>query len=109
MSNQFLFAQFVMRKAKIVGASDQIHPGFQCLQTTSRVTAFASEHGKPFPHRSIEPLNESRIQDRSSLRSLQQRLRLLFLSKGHLPSHLNDPFLLGVLDHGCNAQIFPHA
>lgn len=63
MSNVFLFAELVMRKTKVVGAADQVHPGFQCMQPTSRVTTFPSEHSQPLTHGSIQPLNESRIPD----------------------------------------------
>lgn len=55
MSNLFLFAQFVMRKAKIVGASNQEHPGFQGLEPTSRMSAVAREDGQAFTHCAILP------------------------------------------------------
>jgi len=48
---------FVMRKAKVVRAADQIHAGFQCLQAVSRMTTFARESRQPLTHRPIEPRN----------------------------------------------------
>ncbi len=39
--------QFVMRKAKVVRATEQIHAGFQCLQAVSRMTTFARESRQP--------------------------------------------------------------
>jgi hypothetical protein len=51
-----------MRKAKVVGATDQIHAGFQCLNAVSRMTTFACESSQPFTHRAIETLNKSGIE-----------------------------------------------
>jgi hypothetical protein len=43
--------QFVMRKAKVVRAAEQIHAGFQCLQAVSRMTTCARESRQPLTHR----------------------------------------------------------
>jgi hypothetical protein len=59
-------AQFVMRKAKVVGATDQIHAAFQSLQTLSGMTTFARESSQPLPHSAIEPRNYGGIENTAS-------------------------------------------
>ena len=54
--------QFVMRKAKVIGATDQIHAGFQRLKAVSRMTTFAGERSQPLTHRAIETLNKGGIE-----------------------------------------------
>ena len=50
-------AQLVMRKAKIVGTSDEIHARLDGLQTMSRMPTFAREASQAFPYGSIEAFN----------------------------------------------------
>ena len=60
----FGLAQFMMRKTEIVAASDQIHAGLQCEQPTSGMTGFTRQAGQAFPERSIQALDESRVEAR---------------------------------------------
>jgi hypothetical protein len=55
--------QFVMWKAKVVGATDQIHAGGERLKALSGMTTFARERSKSLTHRTIEPLNEGGIEN----------------------------------------------
>jgi hypothetical protein len=104
----FGLAQLVMGKAQVIGTSHQIHPGFQRLQTTGGVTAFAGQDGQPFTERTVDALNESRIPHGSSLRSLQQFVGLALLPIGQDTRDFYHLFLLGALDYRDNAQILPH-
>jgi hypothetical protein len=101
-------AQLVMRKAKIVGTSDEIHARLDSLQTMSRMLAFAGEGSQTFTHGSIESFNKGGVQLASSQGRLKQVLRLLKGSQGHLARDLDDAFLLHVFDHGRNTQLRPH-
>ena len=101
------FAQFMMRKAKIVRRANQVHPGFYCSQTTSSMAAFARQGGEPLPHGAIEPESNGRIEHRAALGLLQQHLSLFSDSPCHLACHFYHAHLLGALDHRSNTQILP--
>jgi hypothetical protein len=58
--------QFMMRKAKVVRATDQIHASFQRLKALSGVTTFARENSKQLTHRPIETLNKGGIENGTS-------------------------------------------
>jgi hypothetical protein len=58
--------QFVMRKAQVVGATDQIHVAFQRLKALSGVTTFASERSQPLTYRLMEPPNYGGIENAAS-------------------------------------------
>lgn len=101
-------AQLVMRKAPIVGTSDQIHSGLDGRETMSRMATFAGEASQAFPHGAIEPFNEGGVQLASSPCRLKQVLRLLERSHRHLARDLDDAFVLHVFDHGRNTELRPH-
>ena len=103
----FGLAQRMMRKTEIVAASDQIHAGLQCEQPTSGMTRFARQAGQPFPERSIQALNESRVQDAATLGEQKQFLCLGSDPMGHLARDLDHPLFLGALDHRANVQLRP--
>ena len=71
------FAQLVMRKAEVVGASHQVHSRFQRSQTTSSVTAFARQARKPFAHRPIQAFNKGALENRSSMGGQQEPAGLI--------------------------------
>src|SRR6266704_2641076 len=50
MPTMFGCAQLVMRKAKIVGTSDEIHARLDGLQAMSRMPTFAGEGSQAFTH-----------------------------------------------------------
>jgi hypothetical protein len=56
------FAQLMMRKAKIVQASDQIHSSFDGLKTMSRVTTFAGQTGESLTHGPIEAFDQGGVE-----------------------------------------------
>src|SRR5258708_26765182 len=66
MPKMFGCAQLVMRKAKIVATSDQIHSRLEGLQTMSSIPTFAGEASQSFPHAPIEPESNVGIQLASS-------------------------------------------
>src|SRR6266487_1893852 len=68
--------QLVMRKAKIIRTSDQIHTRLDALQTMSRMPTFAREASQAFTHGPIEALNKGGVQLGSSQGRLKQFLRL---------------------------------
>src|SRR5271157_3009600 len=101
-------AQLVMRKAKIVGTSDEIHARLDGLQTMSRMPTFAGEASQSLTHGSIEPFNKGGVQFGSSQARLKQLLGLRKRSQGHLAGDLDDAFFLHLFDHGRNTQTRPH-
>ena len=103
------FAQFLMRKAQIVGASHQIHARFQRTEAACGVPALAREDRQPFTEGPIDALNERRIPHRPSFGALQQGVRLLLLPIGQGSRDFHDVFLFRALDHRHNAEILPHA
>src|SRR6266496_5874493 len=96
MPTMFGGAQLVMRKAKIVGTSDEIHARLDSLQTMSRMPTFAGEGSQAFPHGSIEAFNKGGVQLASSQGRLKQLLRLRKGSQGHLAGDIDDVFVLHV-------------
>jgi hypothetical protein len=100
--------QLVMRKAKIIRTSDQIHPRLDGLQTMSRMPTFAREGSQAFTHGPIEALNKGGVQLASSQGRLKQFLRLLKGSPRHLARDLDDTVFLHVFDHCGNTQLRPH-
>src|SRR2546423_10708429 len=76
--------QLVMRKAKIIRTSDQIHPRLDGLQTMSCMPTFAREASQAFTHGPIEALNKGGVQLASSQGRLKQCLGLLKGSPRHL-------------------------
>ena len=100
-------AQLMMGPAEIVGASDQVHPRFQCRQAVSRMPEFAGEGGEAFAHSSIEALDQGRIEHVASPTRLQSLAGLGKRTLGHLTNDL-PPFLLGSFDHLRNTELRPH-
>lgn len=107
-TKMFGFAQLLMEKTQIGGASHQIPPGFQCAQATGGVTACARQDSQAFTERAVDPLNESRVPNRSPKRSQQQGVGSLLLSRGQGPRDFSDTFLLCARDHRNHAPILPH-
>jgi hypothetical protein len=101
-------AQLVMRQAKIVGTSDEIHSGLNGLKTMSRMPTFAGQGSQAFTHGSIEAFNKGGVQLSSSQGRLKQGLRLLKRSQGHCAGDLDDVVFLHVFDHGRNTELRPH-
>src|SRR5205823_9039760 len=62
------FAQFMMRKTEIVGASNQVHARFQRLEATSSMTRFAGQARQPFAKGGIQALDKGCVEDAPSLR-----------------------------------------
>ena len=102
------FAQFVMREAEVVGASNQVHSGFQSLKASSRMPTFAAERCQTFTHGAIEAFNQGRIELRASDRPVQQGLCFLKRSQRQLACYLYYPFLFGTFDDGGDTQLRPH-
>src|SRR5436309_1397349 len=92
------FAQLMMRKTEIVGASDQIHPRLKRLEATSSMTRFARQARQPFSKGGIQALAKGCVEDRAPLRALQQLLCLYQHTMGHLSRDLDHSLVLGVLD-----------
>ena len=108
MSEMFGGTQLVMRKAKIVGTSDEIHSHLDGLQTMSSMPTFAGEGSQPFTHGPIEPFNKGGVQLGSSPGRLKQLLRLRKCPQCHLARDLDDAFFLHMFDHRRNTEIRPH-
>jgi len=108
MPQMFGSTQLVMRHAKIVGTSDEIHARLDGLQTMSRMPTFAREASQAFPHGPIEAFNKRGVQLGSSLRHLKQLLCLLKRSQGHLAGDFDDMMFLDVFDHCGNTQARPY-
>lgn len=92
-------AQFLMGETEIVGAADQVHPGFQVRQPMSSMAALACEGGKALSKRPVETLDKSRIPDRSASRSFQQIIRLRFVSPGQPPCHFDEVVFFHAFDN----------
>ncbi|GHO50720.1 hypothetical protein KSX_88830 [Ktedonospora formicarum] len=58
--------QFVVCKAQIVGAAEQIHARFQRVYTMGRMATFTREAREPFAHGPIEALDKSGVEHRSA-------------------------------------------
>ena len=103
-------AQLVMRKAKIVGTSDEIHARLDGLQTISGVVCrhLRVRQARRSPDGSSEPFNKGSVQFGSSHCLLKQFLGLRKRSQGHLARDLDDAFFLHVFDHRRNTEIRPH-
>ncbi len=100
-------AQLMMRKTEIVAASNQIHPGLQCEQTTSCMTRSARQTGQSFPEGPIQALNKSGIEDAPAMREQEQPLRLSHQTMGHLAGDLDHPPFLRSLDHRADMHVCP--
>src|SRR5205823_10554200 len=57
------FAQLMMRKTEIVGASDQIHPRLKRLEATSSMTRFARQASLPFSKGGIPAFEMGLVED----------------------------------------------
>lgn len=101
------FAQLMMHKTEIVGASNQIHPRLKRSETTSGMTGFARQAGQPFPEGSIQALDKSRVEAHATMREQKQLLCLGQQAMGHPSRDLDDPLFLGPLDHRANVQLRP--
>jgi hypothetical protein len=101
------FTQLLMHTAEIVGTPNQIHARLKSPKTMSRMTRFACQTGQSLPEGGIEALDKGGIEDRSSLRALQQLLGLLQRAVSHLPRDLNNPLFPRVLDNCSNVQLLP--
>ena len=102
------FAQLMMHKTEIVGASDQIHPRLKRSEATGSMAGFARQAGQPFPEGSVEALDKSRVEDYATMRELKQLLCLGQQAVGHPSRDLDDPLFLRPLDHRANVQLWPH-
>ena len=100
-------AQFVMRKAKVVSATDQIHASFQRLQALSGMTTFAREGSQPLTHRPIEPLNKGGIEHASPFRECQEFLGSFERSLCHASSDLDNTLVLSVFDNSGDQKLRP--
>ena len=101
------FAQLMMRKTEIVGASDQIHPRLKRSQATGRMAGFARQASQPFPEGAIQALDKSRVEAPTTMREQKQLLCLGQQAMGHPSRDLDDPLVLGPLDHRANVQLRP--
>ena len=101
------FAQLMMRKTEIVGASDQKHPCLKRLEATGRMARFARQAGQPFPEGSIQALDKSRVEAHATMREQKQLLCLSQQAMGHPSRDLDDPLFLGPLDDRANVQLWP--
>src|SRR5512135_2859908 len=101
------FAQLMMRKTEIVGASDQIHPRLKRSEATSSMTRLAGQARQPFSKGSIQALDNRPVEDATSLRLHQQFLRLCQQTIGHPAGDRNSALVLRALDHGANVQLRP--
>ena len=72
----FGFTQFLMDKAEIVRAANQVHPHVQSLHARSRVPTLACQARQSLAESSIQPFNKSRIEHVSPTRELEQLLCL---------------------------------
>jgi hypothetical protein len=99
--------QFLMGKAKVVGASNERHSFPQRFQTCSRVATFPCERGKTFTKSSIQAFTKSSSECRPSRASQHQPFGFLRGSSGHVARDFHDPLFLRPLDHRGNAQIGP--
>jgi len=99
------FAQLMMRKTEMVGTSDQIHPRLKRSQATGSMAGLARQAGQPFPEGSIQALDKSGVEDRATLREQKQFLCLGQQAMGHPSGDLDDPLVLGPLDHRANGQL----
>ena len=101
------FAQFMMRKTEIVGASDQIHPRLKRSKATGCMAGFARQAGQPLPEGSIQALNKSRVEAHATMREQKQLLCLGQQAMGHPSRDLDDPLFLRPFDHRANIQLWP--
>ena len=101
------FTQLMMRKAEIVCATDEIHPRLKRSEATCSMARFARQAGEPFSKGPIQALDESRVEDCPSARTLQQPPGLRLQTMSHAPGDLDDPFLFCSLDHSTNVQLRP--
>src|SRR5574342_1166340 len=70
------FAQLMMRKTEIAGASDQIPPRLERSKATGCMAGFARQAGQPLPEGSIQALNKSRVEAHATMREQKQLLCL---------------------------------
>ncbi len=101
------FAQLMMHKTAIVGASDQIHARLKSEDPMGGMTRSAGHARQSLPERGIQAFNESGVEDATPSRSLQQLLGLREQTMSHPPRDLDDPFVLRALDHRANVQLRP--
>src|SRR2546421_12573048 len=59
-------AQFMMWPAEIVGTAQQPHTAFQRRQAPGGMPTFTRQAGESLTHRSVQALNKSRVEHRSS-------------------------------------------
>ncbi len=101
------FAQLMMHKTEIVGASDQIHARLKSFEAMGGMTRSAGHARQSLPERGIQAFNKSGVEDGTPSRSLQQGLGLREQTMSHPPRDLDDPFFLRALDHRANVQLRP--
>jgi hypothetical protein len=104
----FGFTQFLMDKAEIVRAANQVHSRVQSLQTRSRVPTLACQARQSLTDSSIQAFNKGRIEHTSPTRELEQLLCLIEQTMSHLAGDLHDPLFLRSLDDGSNVQVRPY-
>ena len=73
----FGFTQFLMGKAEIVGAANQVQACVQSLHARSCVPTLARQARQSLADGSIQPFNKSRIEYVSPTRELEQLLGLI--------------------------------
>ncbi len=101
------FTQFMMHKAEIVGATDQVHARLKRFEAVSGMTRSAGQARQSFSKRAVQPESNGTVQDDATARVLQHLLSLREQSMSHLSGDLHDPFFLRSLDHGANGQLRP--
>ncbi len=101
------FAQLMMHKTEIVGASDQIHARLKRSETTSGMTGFARQAGQPFPKGAVQALDKSRVEGHPPSRAQEQLLCLLQETMGHSAHDLHHALFLASFDHRANVQLRP--
>jgi hypothetical protein len=93
---------FLMSPAEIVGTANQVHPGLQGAQASSRMPTLACQVGEPLRKCAIQAFDEGGIELLASMRKRKQVLSLLHHPMRHLASDLHHAPFRGSLDHRPN-------
>src|SRR5260370_4056425 len=108
ISSVLRLAQFVMRKAEVVRAANQVHPCVQSLDAAGPMPTVACQTGEAFPYGAVQAFNERRIEHVPPTGELEQFLSLIEQPMSHFTGDLHDPLFLRSLDHRSNVQLRPH-
>src|SRR6266568_4436257 len=96
-----------MKHAKVVDTTNEIHSGFQCLQSMSGMPTLARQGGQMLTKSRVQPFNKRGIEHRASF-SLRQELLCPFDgSLRHTSGNLDYSFLLGSFDDRGDQQFRP--